>query len=359
MKKALLEFFLSEVNLYLFIVRSDLPEYEIEDKEPLVFELQINSSEIMETVEKIRKSIIEGKSYKLSDVSEIDTSYLQSLGDKIFTKEIRNSLEHYDALYIVPFGELHYLPIHALAYDNEYLIDRFVVSYLPSASLLPHIKVDNQFSSNLDLLAIGVDYKDEKGVFRKEADQIGKLPFWKNKTILKRSKATKANILSELNNKKAIHFSTHGYFSTYEPLHSGLVLYTNEGDIKLSERENTELIFSAKDFIEYGKIDSELVVLSGCVTGQSENRPGDELIGLSRGLIFAGVKSMIIALFPTFKNIEENDHTRFSSFYKFWIEGSMGKAQAFREYIRSIKSTPAFTHPFYWFSYIYIGSLDD
>src|SRR5262249_7289447 len=38
-------------------------------------------------------------------------------------------------LVIVPFGQLHSLPFHALFTGQEYLIDRFTISYAPSASI--------------------------------------------------------------------------------------------------------------------------------------------------------------------------------------------------------------------------------
>lgn len=41
-----------------------------------------------------------------------------------------------------------------------------------------------------------------------------------------------------------------------------------------------------------------MVTLSACDTGISENKPGDELIGLSRSLLYAGANSLILSLWP-------------------------------------------------------------
>ena len=45
-KTALLEFFLVEDNLFTFVVRPDMPEFGINDKEPLVFEAQLGEAEV-------------------------------------------------------------------------------------------------------------------------------------------------------------------------------------------------------------------------------------------------------------------------------------------------------------------------
>ena len=76
-----------------------------------------------------------------------------------------------------------------------------------------------------------------------------------------------------------LHFSCHGYFDNENPLESKTVL-----------KDYEEL--TAKDLLclgePYHKIIADLVTLSACNTGLSGYRSGDELIGLSRSLIYAG-----------------------------------------------------------------------
>ena len=101
--------------------------------------------------------------------------------------------------------------------------------------------------------------------------------------------------------------------------------------------------------------------MSGCVTGNSENKPGDELIGLTRALIYAGAKTLIVSLFHTFKQITAKYLTpniRFAKFYQLWKKENMSKGQAFQEYIKIIKSQEEYRHPYYWFQFILVGNLD-
>ena len=44
------------------------------------------------------------------------------------------------------------------------------------------------------------------------------------------------------------------------------------------------------------KLDAELVTLSGCATGMNVVTPGDELLGLIRGLLYAGAHSLLLTL---------------------------------------------------------------
>jgi len=52
-----------------------------------------------------------------------------------------------DLIYFVPYGLLHYLPIHALELNGEPVIKKHPVAYSPSASLLKFCK--NKGSSEL------------------------------------------------------------------------------------------------------------------------------------------------------------------------------------------------------------------
>ena len=54
-------------------------------------------------------------------------------------------------------------------------------------------------------------------------------------------------------------------------------------------------------FLQLGKLfglrfKTELVTLSECQTGLNQTNPGDELIGFTRALIYAGVPSVVVSL---------------------------------------------------------------
>ena len=98
----------------------------------------------------------------------------------------------------------------------------------------------------------------------------------------------KENVIQNLD-ANILHLSCHGYFDNIEPLESGIVLKDKES-------------LTAKDILylsgDNKRINADLITLSACDTGISDNKPGDELIGLSRSLIYAGANSLILSLWP-------------------------------------------------------------
>ena len=58
-------------------------------------------------------------------------------------------------LIIVPHGPLHYIPFHALYDGTRYLVDRFTISYAPSASVLRYC-IDRETVTNATPLIVGV-----------------------------------------------------------------------------------------------------------------------------------------------------------------------------------------------------------
>ena len=79
-----------------------------------------------------------------------------------------------------------------------------------------------------------------------------------------------------------IHVACHGSFDAQDPLASRILLH---GESDLTARD----IFGLR-------LRADLVTLSACQTAVNERRPGDELIGLTRALIFAGTPSAVVSL---------------------------------------------------------------
>jgi CHAT domain-containing protein len=180
--------------------------------------------------------------------------------------------------------------------------------------------------------------------------------------------ATRTNIINEAAAKDVIHLSTHGHFLRHHPLGSGVSLYAHKvEEVEELIRGNkqtshVEYFLSAQDIIENVRLQAELLVVNGCLTGMSEAKPGDELMGLTRGLLYAGAKSLIVSLFPFYKKVsagpyKQHGPTKFTEFYRRWQNQGMRKSEAFRAYVRAIKAEAEYSHPFNWFSLIYIGRI--
>ncbi|MEL6165473.1 MAG: CHAT domain-containing protein, partial [Cyanobacteria bacterium J06628_3] len=95
----------------------------------------------------------------------------------------------------------------------------------------------------------------------------------------------------QLKQYRFIHLATHGFDNPDNPELSGILLSAVDKQHKPYERVNLLLgdIFN----LDWG---ADLVVLSACETGLGKGIPGEGLIGLTRGLMYAGAEHAVISL---------------------------------------------------------------
>jgi CHAT domain-containing protein len=104
----------------------------------------------------------------------------------------------------------------------------------------------------------------------------------------------------------------HGEFDQGDPQRSGILLA--DGRCTVADLMSLQL-------------NCELVTFSACETGLAERAPGDELIGLTRGLIYAGARAVLVSLWPV---DEISTSILMHEFYRALRQGT-GKATALRE----------------------------
>jgi CHAT domain-containing protein len=176
----------------------------------------------------------------------------------------------------VPDGILHYLPFHALFDGSQYLIDRFTVSVAPSASIY---SMCHQKQANSDGTSLLMGVHDERAPFieREIHSVAAAVP---EPRIFLGADAT-AEVLRSLGpNSRMIHIATHGFFRKDNAMFSSVRL----ADSYLNLYDLYEL-----------RLPVELLTLSGCGTGLSVVAAGDELLGLTRGLLCAGAQSVLLS----------------------------------------------------------------
>lgn len=192
--------------------------------------------------------------------------------------------ESKDNIYLIPHDVLHYVPLHSVKVKNKYLIEHNPVAYLPNASSLKYCKIGQLSKDQYRALVMG----DSQHPFyplpyaREEARQIGHLL---GSPVYLGTKASKQRLFSHLKKYQGkvgiIHLACHGAFDPTHPLKSGIEL--SDG------RLTAEDIFGLE-------LSANLVVLSACESGVNKLMPGDELFGLTRALMYAGVPSIIVSL---------------------------------------------------------------
>jgi CHAT domain-containing protein len=91
------------------------------------------------------------------------------------------------------------------------------------------------------------------------------------------------------------------------------------------------------------------VTLSGCGTGLNVVVGGDELLGLVRGLLYAGTSAVLVTLWDV------NDATTASFMKSFYaaLGSTANKADALRTAMRHVRETHP--HPYHWAPFVLIG----
>jgi CHAT domain-containing protein/tetratricopeptide (TPR) repeat protein len=183
---------------------------------------------------------------------------------------------------IVPHGAAHLLPFHALPFDGAPLGAARTVSYLPSASVLQWQSNDESAAVIGDeILVVGNPTLDLPSA-RTEAEFVARQ--FTNATLLLEGAATEAAVRAHLPTAPLVHLATHGTLDAVEPRRSSLAL---ADDAELCVYE-----------LMLMRMQARLVVLSACSTAQGETTGGDDILGLTRGLLAAGAKQAIVSLWP-------------------------------------------------------------
>jgi len=135
---------------------------------------------------------------------------------------------------------------------------------------------------------------------------------------------------------RLIHIATHGYFRQDNPMFSGIRL----GDGVLSLYDLYQM-----------RLPAELITLSGCATGLNVVADGDELLGLVRGLIYAGAQSALLTLW----DVPDRSTSEFmASFYRH-LSYRHDKAAALR--LAMIDLRDRYPHPYHWAPFVLVGKV--
>jgi len=324
----LVEYFTTEDKIYIFGVRADF-------EEPDVVTQLLNQAELSRFV---RSNF--GQNNRVREFIDMGLEELWH-GYNYLVEPITRWAAPEDIVYLVPHGLLHYLPLHALQIEGQHLIERNPVLYCPSASVLQYCQAKRKTNANGILArqtaAIFGDSRENLPHARDEARAVAE--FFGVKALLDKA-VTRDAFRRAIVDADIVHFAGHGNFNTHQALESGLQLAGNE-------------VLTAREVFNLKGLHAHLVTLSGCETGINENRPGDELIGLTRAFLYAGSPSLLVSLWRV---ADESTAFLMSRFYSYLREESnMFKVDALRQAILDTKSRPQWASFYHWAPFILIG----
>jgi CHAT domain-containing protein/tetratricopeptide (TPR) repeat protein len=293
-------------------------------------------------------------------------------------------------LLIAPDGPLDYVPFEALltrpapptvADDGlPYLLRRWTVAYLPSATTLAGLR-ERRRSRAADqggkALAVFADpvlpaaagrhpqpagspgedalrgILDDVGLTglrplphsRREAEGLAGLFPPGDVALYLDAAATEENLKTsgDVGSARALHFATHALVSARRPARSALVLSRSPGS-----KEDGLL-----QAYELGGLNlrADLVVLSACETGLGRELKGEGIVGLTRAFLHAGAASVAASLWQV---ADRSTADLMLAFYRHRGQSSQ-KSEALRLAKLELIAGKRFAHPFYWAPFVLSG----
>jgi tetratricopeptide (TPR) repeat protein len=233
-------------------------------------------------------------------------------------------------LAVVPHGLLHHVPFHALFDGESYLLERFEISYAPSVKIysLCQKQLPQEFK---EALVMSVADSRIPSV-TEEANIVARhLP---SAEVLCDQDATVEALRSRASGHSVLHLACHGVFRADNPMFSSLKLH--DGWLTAADIMRLDL-------------GGALVTLSACESGRNAVLPGDELIGLTRGVLGAGAATLVGSLWLV------QDETTAWLMGRLYEQLHIGieRATALRDAQLELKAK--FPHPYYWAPFVLIG----
>lgn len=341
-KTALLSYFIDEKNhqLYTFLISKN--KYKIIDNPlPADFDKLITG---------FRNSLF---------YSEMET--YTTTGATLSAALIPRLPGNISHLVIIPTGRMGVIPFEALFSHSPknikdytqlpYLVNSYNISYEFSAGLILQKNRTEPSGSPSILLCAPVEFDAATNLntlpgTEAEVNEIANLfssRNLKNETLLK-SQADEEQIKSDATkNYWYLHFATHGIVDEQNPELSRIFLSKSDnedGNLYSGEIYNLQL-------------NAELVALSACETGLGKLSKGEGVIGLSRALVYAGARSIIVS----FWNVADASTSQLMrSFYDDLLtHPSQGFSASLRAAKLQMIKQKSYAAPYYWAPFVVLG----
>jgi CHAT domain-containing protein len=271
-------------------------------------------------------------------------------------------------LLIVPDAWLSYVPFDLLRAERDsgaLWIERYDISYLPSAALLRRIPAPHRvyWPWTRELVAFGdpIVRVEESENQLKDAEQPAaqSLPFSAKEIedishltrgtcllFLQRRDLKKAFLNGTSNSAPLLHVSTHAFADGDNPEDSRLLFSTDAGD------SAPPYVF-LRELYDLDLRHVNLATISACDTERGKIIRGEGVQAFGRALVSAGAASSLTALW----RIDDQDTAEFmKQFYYFLLQQNKPKAEALRlAKLKFLHSKSGSANPSTWASFVLIG----
>jgi len=246
-------------------------------------------------------------------------------------------------LIVVPHRQLHYIPFAALLdpASGQYLVEEYVLSYAPSASAL-HFLHRKKSPSRGKALVLGDPEPNERALPGASCEAVSVSGHLGISPLLGR-RATESALHHLDSGIDLLHVAAHAGYNAANPLFSEISLARDDeqdGNLEVHE------ILADLDFTAV-----KLIVLSACRTALGKRSGGDEVVGLTRALLYAGSPGVISTLWDI------SDRASAPLMEAFYQRLSAGEpaADALRGAQMELLRDPNYSDPKYWAAFSLTG----
>ena len=263
--------------------------------------------------------------------------------------EAEGLLRGKQSLLIAPHAELHYLPFDALIVSenpDRYLIERYEISYVPSASVW--MRLGERTNHNRVERVLAMAPRDRVLPWSvDEVEAIGRI-FGERTTVLIGSEATERTLVRSISQYDIVHLATYGILNKHNPLFSFVELNAGGGGDDDGRLEVHE-VFGLN-------LNAHLVVLSACQTGLGSGAladvpAGDDWVGLVRAFLYAGASNVLATIWP----VQDRATAQLMEEFYGYLESGSSPSEAVTLAKRASLSSRKTAHPFYWAGFVMVG----
>lgn len=360
---ALLEFVVAEEKSYLLVVTK-----QRKDSAPQItlYSLDVTSKDLSERITDFRRML-----------SDRDLSY-QTTARQLYDlllKPAEQQLLGKKALCIVPDKTLWELPFQALQIrPGIHLIEDYSLSYAPSLTVLREM-IKKRDSSTPQPASVKVSYRtgvapsaspsrkartlfamgnprsSELPESEREVKTLADLYGQSNSRVFIGNDARERHVKLDAPKYGVLHFATHGFLDSRNPLFSYLAL------AQVAEDPSEDGRLEAREIINMD-LHAGLAVLSACETARGRVGAGEGVIGMSWALFVAGVPTTVTS---QWKVDSASTTSLMIAFHRRLTKHSRGtkaketKAESLRQAALGLLRSERYRHPFYWAGFVMVG----